>query len=132
MVFGLAVHWRIYPVVYALPIALCLGKRSSADCSIGNGDTSSIEIGGSFTNATRWASLRRTAQQLLSADVLIFGLVSVTVVLGLGLVFFQLYGWEFIQVRASQRRFPLPQVRVDSADDTSAVCQLGGQGENRE
>ena len=114
-------------MVYALPIALSLGQRGNAGRSSG---TSSSKKRVSITIATRWTSLQRAAKQLLSADALIFGLVSVTVVSGLGLVLFRLYGWEFFQVRASQRRFPLPQVRDARAADTHSVRQLGCQGED--
>lgn len=43
--------------------------------------------------------LQQTLRGLLSVRVVGVGAISASVVLGLGLLFFQLYGWEFVQVQ---------------------------------
>lgn len=94
VVFGLAVHWRLYPVIYALPIALSLASRIDTrqdDRRNPGGDSSVAELRG---------GIRRTLRGLLSVRVVGLGVISASIVLGLGLLFFQLYGWEFVQVQA--------------------------------
>ncbi|CAE7458038.1 PIGM [Symbiodinium pilosum] len=62
--YGVAIHWRIYPAVYALPIAIFL---------VGSGQIQNL--------------LRLVA----------FGTVSAAVLFGLGLMCYQLYGYEFLE-----------------------------------
>ncbi|NXD21171.1 PIGM mannosyltransferase, partial [Spelaeornis formosus] len=79
--YGLAVHMRMYPLSYALPIALRLrAARRDAAAELGLA-----------------ASLRRLFVKMLSRDVLLFGTVAGSVLAALTAAFYHLYGWEFLE-----------------------------------
>ncbi|NWX30472.1 PIGM mannosyltransferase, partial [Notiomystis cincta] len=82
--YGLAVHMKIYPLTYALPIALHLRSAPGAP-----GD-----------RAAKRAVVGRLWQllvQLLNRDVLLFGTVAGSVLAALTVAFYRLYGWEFLE-----------------------------------
>lgn len=67
LLFGLVVHWRVYPIVYALPLLLALAEPGSGP-------------------------LRR----LLHKTGAVFGFISFSVFAGLTALFLSLYGYEFL------------------------------------
>ncbi|XP_068918970.1 GPI mannosyltransferase 1 [Petaurus breviceps papuanus] len=81
LVYGLAVHVKVYPVTYALPIALFLQVETGED-------RSKKSIG-----ARVWGLARR----LCGRDVLLFGVVAGLTFFALGLGFYHKYGWEFLE-----------------------------------
>ncbi|CAK9151229.1 unnamed protein product [Ilex paraguariensis] len=99
--YGLVVHLRIYPIIYALPIILVLdplyfqsGKKPAVI------DWSSSRIKSAFKSSSTkggdphhtWVSLTR----LVTVRRLMFGLVSGAVFFCCTGFFFYLYGWEFL------------------------------------
>ncbi|NWV01973.1 PIGM mannosyltransferase, partial [Upupa epops] len=76
--YGLAVHLRVYPLSYALPIALHLGQEGKV-------------------KAMTTGPWRQLFVQVLNCNVLLFGVVTGSVLAGLTLGFYHLYGWEFLE-----------------------------------
>lgn len=81
LVYGLSVHMKIYPVTYALPIALSLQTKDP-----GTGKSSGKR------SWRLWGFLCR----LLNRDLLMFAFVSGGLFCALTLVFYRMYGWEFL------------------------------------
>ncbi|KAJ8376549.1 hypothetical protein SKAU_G00071290 [Synaphobranchus kaupii] len=81
--YGLSVHMKIYPVTYALPLALSLRTREQANV----GETT-VPMG---------RRLARFLLGLLNRDVLQFFVIAGGVFCGLTLLFYHMYGWEFLQ-----------------------------------
>ncbi|NXY44143.1 PIGM mannosyltransferase, partial [Ceuthmochares aereus] len=79
--YGLAVHLKIYPLTYALPIALRL--RGGRDAGPGK--------------KTFGGHLWQLFVKMLNRDVLLFGAVAGSVLAALTAAFYHLYGWEFLE-----------------------------------
>ncbi|XP_067234286.1 GPI mannosyltransferase 1 [Chanodichthys erythropterus] len=73
ILFGLSVHMKIYPVTYALPIALSLAEAPS-----------------------RKRGLIQNLIRCFSKDLLLFAAVSGSVFLALNVTFYCIYGWDFL------------------------------------
>ncbi|XP_067391878.1 GPI mannosyltransferase 1 [Emydura macquarii macquarii] len=91
VLYGLSVHMKIYPVTYALPIALHL--QSDGCCTKGTTNAipfkkSKFSLVGHF-----WQLLLR----LLNRDVLLFGVIGGFTFTALSLSFYYLYGWKFLE-----------------------------------
>ncbi|NXS09333.1 PIGM mannosyltransferase, partial [Neodrepanis coruscans] len=82
--YGLAVHMKIYPLTYALPIALHLRGGQSAG---GDGKARRAFVG----------HLWQLFVKALNRDVLLFGTVAGSVLAALTGAFYHLYGWEFLE-----------------------------------
>ncbi|NXX82027.1 PIGM mannosyltransferase, partial [Urocolius indicus] len=89
--YGLAVHMKIYPLTYALPIALhlqsgrCGGVRAvGTDCD-------------RKAKPTFLVYLRQLFLKVLNRNVLLFGAVTESVLAALTVAFYRLYGWEFLE-----------------------------------
>ncbi|XP_010136865.1 PREDICTED: LOW QUALITY PROTEIN: GPI mannosyltransferase 1, partial [Buceros rhinoceros silvestris] len=83
--YGLAVHMKIYPLTYALPIALHLQSER-----YGGG----LDKKGKFTFVVY---LWQLFVKMLNRDVLLFGTVAGSVLAALTAVFYHLYGWDFLE-----------------------------------
>ncbi|NXD79986.1 PIGM mannosyltransferase, partial [Halcyon senegalensis] len=89
--YGLAVHVKIYPLTYALPIALHLqSKRCSREGAVGVGRDKKAKF--PFV-----VYLWQLFVGLLNRDVLFFGTVAGSVLAALTAAFYHLYGWEFLE-----------------------------------
>ncbi|NWR36252.1 PIGM mannosyltransferase, partial [Tachuris rubrigastra] len=85
--YGLAVHMKIYPLTYALPIALHLRSGDGA-----------VDAGGDRkARSTFVVHIWQLFVKTLNWDVLLFGTVAGSVLAALTLVFYHLYGWEFLE-----------------------------------
>lgn len=85
VLYGLAVHMKIYPVTYALPFVLYLQSNTGAELDKQKGKVACTgrRLGLSWSWFTR--------------DVLIFATVSGGTFATLALAFYVYYGWEFLQ-----------------------------------
>ncbi|NWR71410.1 PIGM mannosyltransferase, partial [Centropus unirufus] len=81
--YGLAVHMKIYPLTYALPIALRLQEGAA-----GTGKGAGVAPAG---------FLWRLFVRVPSRKVLLFGAVAASVLATLTVAFYHLYGWEFLE-----------------------------------
>ncbi|KAI1889023.1 hypothetical protein AGOR_G00174790 [Albula goreensis] len=81
--YGLSVHMKIYPVTYALPFALSLRNLETADMS--------------KTTAPLGRKVARLLLGFLNRDLLQFAVVAGGVFCGFTLLFYHMYGWEFLQ-----------------------------------
>ncbi|NWH58695.1 PIGM mannosyltransferase, partial [Geococcyx californianus] len=86
--YGLAVHMKIYPLTYALPIALRLqnGREGAMD-----------RVPGEKAKVTFVGHLWQLFVKMLNRDVLLFGAVAGSVLAALTVGFYHLYGWEFLE-----------------------------------
>ncbi|XP_070604543.1 GPI mannosyltransferase 1 [Erythrolamprus reginae] len=85
VLYGLAVHMKIYPVTYALPFVLYLQSRAGA------------ESDETKTKVTRAGRRLGPPWSWFTRDVLIFATVSGGTFVALALAFYTYYGWEFLQ-----------------------------------
>ncbi|XP_069706979.1 GPI mannosyltransferase 1 [Phaenicophaeus curvirostris] len=83
--YGLAVHLKIYPLTYALPIALRL--RGGEEGAVDAGPGKKPLVG----------DLWQLFVKMLNRDVLLFGAVAGSVLAALTAGFYHLYGWEFLE-----------------------------------
>ncbi|CAI0541585.1 unnamed protein product [Linum tenue] len=85
--YGLVVHFRIYPIIYSLPIILVLNPRKS------NAHRPSSQSG--MEASTRY-NLWTAAKSMFSKERVLFGLVSGGIFFLCTGLFFHLYQWEFL------------------------------------
>ncbi|XP_037311909.2 GPI mannosyltransferase 1 [Pungitius pungitius] len=77
VLYGLSVHMKIYPVTYALPIALSLRTAET-------------------TSEKGWRRLIRFTGSFLNRELLLFTCVAGGVFCSLTALFYYMYGWEFL------------------------------------
>lgn len=161
VLFGLAVHWRIYPVIYALPVLLSLpsapapagnahsvgaaAQHGDGACGSGStqalrgGDGSSPSGGANDSEAAANISQQRShtgfggsgctdkaqtvsrrcsavhlARRVCTRQRLRFGCAAAAIFLGLAALFYQVYGWQFVEVGfhvVLERMFALLRLR---------------------
>ncbi|XP_020350153.1 GPI alpha-1,4-mannosyltransferase I, catalytic subunit [Oncorhynchus kisutch] len=81
ILYGLAVHMKIYPVTYALPIALSLQRKENVE-----------ERGVGW-----WRRALGFPLRLLNKELFLFAGVAGVVFCGLTVLFYNMYGWDFLQ-----------------------------------
>ncbi|GAB2282487.1 hypothetical protein Dimus_017030 [Dionaea muscipula] len=96
--YGLVVHFRIYPIIYALPIILVLDPRH-----LQSGQTPLLtdwkthrpnsQDGPDMSNASYSPT---SVRSIMTRDRFLFGLVSGSVFLSCTGLSFTLYGWDFL------------------------------------
>ncbi|KAK9402850.1 GPI mannosyltransferase 1 [Crotalus adamanteus] len=81
VLYGLAVHMKIYPVTYALPFVLYLQSHAGAERDKPKGKAARLGLSSSW----------------FTREVLLFATVSGGTFATLALSFYAYYGWEFLQ-----------------------------------
>jgi len=82
--FGLSVHFKLYPVIYALPFLLFIGSQ--------------VESETVAPSPKPWLErVTLLAKKLFSLDGILFGVVSLVTFTLLGAAMFSLYGFDFIE-----------------------------------
>ncbi|XP_035541317.1 GPI mannosyltransferase 1 isoform X2 [Juglans regia] len=97
--YGLVVHFRIYPIIYALPIILILDsnffhsgrKPFLSYWTAGHGKTTQ-----SSTDVTYHCNMQNVLTKIFTRQRVMFGLVSAIVFFSFTGLFFYLYGWAFL------------------------------------
>ncbi|KAI6071810.1 GPI mannosyltransferase 1 [Aix galericulata] len=90
--YGLAVHLKIYPLTYALPIALHLmGRRRGGEKAAAGAGSDKL------AKFMTMGCLRQLVVKMLNRDLLLFGTVAGAVLAALTMAFYRLYGWEFLE-----------------------------------
>lgn len=97
--YGLVVHFRIYPIIYALPVVLVLdpcffqpGQRPL----LVNWKSSQQKPSQSSLGGPRECGIWSLLKRIFTRERIKFGLISGTVFLSCTALFFYLYGWEFL------------------------------------
>uniref|UniRef100_UPI00358F6671 GPI mannosyltransferase 1 isoform X2 n=1 Tax=Myxine glutinosa TaxID=7769 RepID=UPI00358F6671 len=109
--FGLAVHAKMYPITYALPVALYLSQRHKMQDGVDSlqdgvdslrGDTGEMDSGRVCRKGRRGfirllqRGFAKVLQIVRSLHVWTFFLAAASVFIGLACLFYQMYGWEFL------------------------------------
>lgn len=85
--YGLSVHMKIYPVTYALPIALSLQTLKDPETeALGNKASSLLS-----------KRIQKFFSRLLNRDLLVFAVIAGGTFFALSLIFYSMYGWEFLE-----------------------------------
>ncbi|ONK65742.1 uncharacterized protein A4U43_C06F460 [Asparagus officinalis] len=94
--YGLIVHFRVYPIIYSLPLVLVINKAN-----VGLSGKPALQQWGSRLNKLTtgpvpkpsvWSLLR----SCITKERILFGLLSGSVFFFWTSLFFYLYGWEFL------------------------------------
>ncbi|WOL17803.1 hypothetical protein Cni_G26596 [Canna indica] len=101
--YGLIVHFRIYPIIYSLPLVIVLGKIGIASSQKPNlrqwnskQDILYDKSRASTESSWCWNSLWLFLRSIVTWNTVLFGLFSATIFFLFTTIFFYIYGWEFL------------------------------------
>lgn len=96
LLYGLAVHWRLYPIIYALPLLRHYALQRRRPQPAWPAAASRPPVAASPLAQRAWRAATAAAAGLVSPAGAAFGALSGGLFLGLAAAFYAAYGHEFL------------------------------------
>eukprot|EP00890_Picochlorum_soloecismus_P005392 jgi/Picsp_1/5854/NSC_03213-R1_gpi mannosyltransferase 1 len=103
VLYGISVHWRVYPIIYSLSVLLYLGSRCNrqptgeSGVRRKRGGQTARTIAGLGLKVDQPHAINSTVRRVISWNGVVFGLCSGSVFMALGVVMYWMYGYTFVE-----------------------------------